>query len=115
MWAVARSRRLTAGEIALLQKIGGTAALHQLSDNELRSACGNAMSVNVLTRLVARLTECLGVKAVVVDPWDLLQGIEGCAGSLCFDRMRGVVARPGPVTAGVVESSKTALVQKLSD
>ena len=32
------------------------------------------MSVNVLTRLVARLTECLGVRAAVVDPWDLLQG-----------------------------------------
>ena len=55
MWLVHRQRRLSALETARLQGIGDGQLEIGLSDNAYRAACGIAMSVNVLTRIIARL------------------------------------------------------------
>ena len=95
-WLLRRNRRLSAVETARLQGIGHSALVVKVSDSAYRSACGNAMWVNVLTRLLARLLVHVGLTGPLTDPWDLV-GTEDCT-TVAFDKAFGlpcVRASPG--------------------
>ena len=67
-WLLKRRGRLTAAEASRLQGLGSDHLTNHLSDAALRSACGNAMSICVLTRVLAKLLPCAGLSAAIVDP-----------------------------------------------
>ena len=85
-WAVNRGRRLSAAETGLLQGIGTQSIRHNLTDNSFRAACGNAMSINVLTRVMSRLLQCAGLTGPLRDPWEVLK--THAPGNLSVDRCR---------------------------
>ena len=73
-WLLRRQRRFTAAETGRLQGIGSGRISHRLTDGVFRGACGNAMSVSVLMRVLARLLPCAGLTGPLVDAWDVLAG-----------------------------------------
>ena len=62
---------MTGPETGLLQGIGSGMVNHSFSEAAFRKACGNAMSVNVLTRLLCKLLVHCGLACDLSDPWDL--------------------------------------------
>ena len=75
-WLLRRQRRFTASETGRLQGIGSGRIRHGLPDGVFRGACGNAMSVSVLMRVLARLLPSAGLSGPLIDVWDVL-GSEG--------------------------------------
>ena len=71
--------------------MGDDALAINLKDNAYRSACGNAMSVSVLMRVLSRLLVHAGLTTAIVDPWDELGNSE-CV-SLTFDKLTGLPCR----------------------
>ena len=55
-----------------MQGIGSGQISHGLPDGVFRGVCGNAMSVSVLMRVLAKLLPSAGLSGPLVDAWDVL-------------------------------------------
>ena len=69
LWLLTRGRRLSAQETLRLQGLADGAYLPVGSDNQMRRRAGNAMSCNVLQRLLYALFLSIGRRLASVDPW----------------------------------------------